>query len=90
MVVYWEGFGYGVKIVDGSHLHTTGGYSEGVVLDNLELGDVRGRGVGVPDWGGVEEEGSDYGFVCYLYCFGLMAPSGGGQTFQDVESGGSA
>ena len=90
VVVYWEGLGCGVKIVDGSHLNTTGGNSEGVVLDDLELGDVRGRGVGIPDWSGVEEEGSNYGLVSDGYGFGLMAPSGGGKAFENVQSGGSA
>ena len=40
VVVDWEGFGLCVKMPNGCHLHTAGGYSEGLVLDDLELGDI--------------------------------------------------
>ena len=90
VVVNWEGFSLCVKMPDGCHLHTASGNSEGLVLDDLELGDIRGRGVGVPDWGGVEEHGSDYGFVGDGYCFGMLAPCSASKSLQDVQSGGCA
>ena len=40
VVIYWKGFGLCVKMHDGCLLHTAGGNSEGLVLNNLELVDV--------------------------------------------------
>ena len=40
VVIDWEGFGLCVKMPNGCHLHTACGYSEGLVLDDLELGDI--------------------------------------------------
>ena len=64
VVVDGKGFGFCVKMINGRHLHTSGGDAEVVVLEGLEFCYVGWGGVGEPDGGGVEEEGTDYGLVC--------------------------
>ena len=59
-----KGFGFCVKMINGRHLHTSSSDAEGVVLEGLEFCYVGWGGVGEPDGGGVEEEGTDYGLVC--------------------------
>ena len=53
MIIYGEDLGFCVKMAGVRHLHTAGGYSEGRVLEGLELLDIGGGGVGVPDGGSV-------------------------------------
>ena len=47
--MYWKGLCFGVKMFNGRHLHAAGGDAEGVVLEDLELGDMGGGGVGKPN-----------------------------------------
>ena len=69
-----------MKMVNGIHLHTAGGYAEGGVLDALQFLDGGGGGFREPGRGGVGEEGGDEGFVCEekglfaLYLFNTIAP----------------
>ena len=48
--------GFYVKMVNGTYLHTAGGYAEGGVLDSLQFLDGGGGGVREPERGGVGEE----------------------------------
>ena len=40
VVVDGKGFGFCVKMLNGRHLHTSGGNTEGIVLKGLEFGNV--------------------------------------------------
>ena len=71
-------FGFCVKIVNGTHLHTAGGYAEGSVLDTLEFLDGGGGDVGEPDSGVVGEGERDEEFVCEDK--GLLALAQGGNA----------
>ena len=64
MVVDREGMGFGVKMVNGTHLHAAGGKTEGRILDSLEFLDGGRGSIGEPDWGSVGEKGPDKGLVC--------------------------
>ena len=90
VVVDGKGFGFCVKMINGRHLHTSGGDAEGVVLEGLEFCYVGWGGVGEPDGGGVEEEGSDYGLVSEGYGFDLLAPGCASKRLEDIEAGGGA
>ena len=85
-----KGFGFCVKMLNGSHLHTPGGDAEGVVLEGLELCDVGRGGVGEPDGGCVEEKGTDNGLVGEGYGFGLLAPGCASKCSEDIEARGGA
>ena len=61
VVVDGKGKGFGVKMVNGTHLHAAGGNTEGRILYALEFLNGGGGSVGEPDWGGVSEEGTDEG-----------------------------
>ena len=89
-VVDGKGLGFCVKMLNGRHLHTTGGDAEGVILEGLEFCDVGCGGVGEPNGGGVKEEGTDYGLVCDGYGFDLLAPGGASKSLEDIEAGGGA
>ena len=52
----WYDLGFGVKMANGGHLHITGGYSEGSVLDGLNSIEGAGRCIGEPDWSAVGEK----------------------------------
>ena len=90
VVVDGKGFGFCVKMLDGRHLHTSGGDTEGVVLEGLEFVYVRRRGVGEPDGGGVEVEGVDYGLVGDGNGFCLLAPGCASKSLEDIKVGGGA
>ena len=62
VVVDGKGKGFGVKMVNGTHLHAAGGYAEGRILDTLEFLNGGGGRVGEPDWGSIGKEGTDEGF----------------------------
>ena len=40
VVVDGKGFGFCVKMLNGRHLHTSGGDAEGIILEGLEFSDV--------------------------------------------------
>ena len=90
VVVDGKGCGFCVKVLNGRHLHTSGSDAEGVILEGLELGDVGCGGVGEPDGGSIEEEGTDNGFVCEGDGFDLLAPGGASESLKDIEAGGGA
>ena len=46
MVMDGEDFGFCVKMLKGRHLHTAGNDAEGVILEDLKLGDVVGAVLG--------------------------------------------
>ena len=64
--------------------------AEGGVLEGLEFCYVGWGGVGEPDGGGVEEEGTDYGLVSKGYGFDLLAPGCASKRLEDIEAGGGA
>ena len=49
VVMDGEDLGFCVKMVNGTHLHTAGGYAEGGGLDPLECLDEGGGGAGEPN-----------------------------------------
>ena len=64
VVMDGKDLGFCVKMVNGNHLQTAGGYADGGVLDVLEVLDGGGGGsVGDSDRGGVREVGGDEGLV---------------------------
>ena len=78
--MYWKGLCFGVKMFNGRHLHAAGGDAKGVVLEDLELGDMGGGGVGKPNGSYIQEKGPNYGFIYDGYCFGLLAPGGASKS----------
>ena len=53
MVVDGKGKGFGVKMVNGTHLHAAGGYAEGRILDALKFQNGGRGSVGEPNSGSV-------------------------------------
>ena len=90
VVIDGKDWGLCVKMLNGIHLLTAGGYSEGSVLDPFEFLDGGGGGAGEPDGLGVGEEGGNEGFVCEDR--GLLALSKGvaSRGRQDVDTRGGA
>ena len=87
MVINWENGSFCVKMPNGGHLHATGGYSEGGILNCLEFLDVGGFTVGEPDRGSIGEKGSDEGFESDYEGLFLLAPVGASKSTEDVEAG---
>ena len=90
MVKDWKDLSFCVKMFNGIHLHTAGGYAEGSVLDSLEFLDGGGGGAGGPDGVSVGEEGGNEGFVCKDKGLFTLPPGGTSKGTQDVETGGGA
>ena len=88
VVMDGKDFGFCVKMVNRTHLHTAGGYAEGGVLDTLQFFDVGGGGVGELDRGDVDEEGGDKGFVCEEKILLALSPGSTSKGPQDVEARG--
>ena len=86
MVINWENGSFCVKMPNGGHLHATGGYSEGGILNYLEFLDVGGFTVGEPDRGSIHEKGSNQGFEGDDEGFLLLAPVGASESTEDVET----
>ena len=88
VVVDREGEGFGVKMVNGTHLHAAGGYAEGRILDALEFQNGGRGSVGEPNWGSVGEQGANEGLVGDEEGLFLLAPRGASKSTEDVEAGG--
>ena len=90
VVVDGKGKGFGVKMVNGTHLHAAGGYAEGRILNTLEFLNGGGGRVGEPDWGSVGKKGTDEGLESDEEGLLLLAPKGASKGSQNVEAGGGA